>query len=229
MKSNPKESIAQLWILGFIAIMIALTVVFVGSIIYDYSWFSSISESATTNNTTSMILPFLLGMMALYTFTYKGYDKWDTLCTRLMAIGFTIVAMQPCISEFNNILPQIGISGVKPAISNLIHSIGAIVGFGSMIAWVGLCFTKSNDKITPNKRKRNKIYKTSAIIALLGILLFVLGPIFKINNYVWLAEFIILVPIGFSILVKAGLMFKDEVNRFTGKVIYETKAKIFSK
>ena len=45
-------------------------------------------------------------------------------------------------------------------------------------------------------------------------------PLSSAMKRFFLAEFIILVPIGFSILVKAGLILRDKVSRFTGKVLY---------
>ena len=41
-----------------------------GILVYNLPFFTSISESATTNNQTTMILPFGLGMMALFCYNY---------------------------------------------------------------------------------------------------------------------------------------------------------------
>lgn len=197
----------QLSVLGFVALTIAWFVVLAGNLGYGFSWFSSISESATTGNLTGQLLPYFLGMMSLFALCYKGYDKLDFWITKLMFVGFTIVSMQMCISPYNEMLPAIGLFAVAPTTSNMIHNIGAITGFGAMIYWISFCFTKSNkivSKQTKQKRIRNKIYQTCGILSCLGILWFVIGKYItpSLPN-IWIAEMLILTPCAIAVLVKA--------------------------
>lgn len=200
-----KISVGQLYVLGIIALSIGFGVVLDGILFYGYPFFNSISASATTHATTSVILPYLLGMMSLYLITYQGYDLWDTILTKIMAVGFGLVAMQPCLSSYDEMVPKIGLLAQSPSVSNIIHSTGAIFGFVSMIIWIGFCFTKSNSKKpTEQKNKRNRWYRGCALASTLGIVWFIIGDmIFPGFPNVWLAEEFILLPIGVAVLIKA--------------------------
>lgn len=211
--SSSKMSYTSLITLGFVAMLIGIGVVLDGCLVYNLPFFTSISASATTGLMTGMLLPFGLGMMALFFFNYRGYDKTDEILAKIMAIGFTIVAMFPCSSIYTNGVESIGLLGLNPHSSNLIHSIGAVVGFASMAYWVGFQMTKGvmDEDKTVMKKWRNAVYRICFTLICFGILWFAIGDmIYPGGPNVWIAEEIILIPAGFACLVKGGGLLKDK-------------------
>lgn len=214
-----KTSSNNLFILGLIGIAIGFLVLISGSL-YGYSYFVSISESATTPLTTSMILPFCLGAMSIFFFGYKGYDMLDVLLTKTMAVGAFVVAMCPCKSEFIT-SEKIGLFCLSVNASNILHHIGAVLLFGAFIFWVGVQFRKGKTFIdidrkekqyfTKQKEKRNDIYFWCSVISIFGVLLIILGALnlTYLNNYVWLGEVMILIPLSAAVIIKSGVILKD--------------------
>ena len=208
----------QLKFMGFIAIFIGPLVLFTTSVTYGLSFPKSISETATIANRTAAILPFCLGALALFALTYAivyAYDRLDKICSFGMASGFTVVAMQMCSSVYINVA-RVGLFGVIPRVSNIMHSIGAVVGFGSMIFWIMLCFRKSDrrrDLQTKEKQIRNKIYFYSGIAMILSLGLFILNSAGIFGDdfpVVFVAECAMLLFGGISCLIKGGLFLKDK-------------------
>jgi len=208
----------QLITMGFVAIFIGPLVLFTTSVTYKLCFPNSISETATISNRAGPILPFCLGALALFALTYAivyAYDKMDKIFTVGMASGFTMVAMQMCKSRYIE-FPRVGLLGVTPGVSHTLHMIGALVGFGSMIFWIMLCFRKSDkrkDLQTKEKQLRNKVYFYSgiAMILSLGVFIFDLIGVFGENfPTVFVAECAMLFIGGCACVIKGGLCFKDK-------------------
>jgi len=212
----------QLVTMGFIAIFIGPLVLFTTSVVHKLPFPNSISETATTANRAGAILPFCLGALALFALTYAivyAYDKTDKIFTAGMASGFTIVAMQMCSSDYILLDPdldRVGLFGVVPEISNTLHMVGAIAGFGSMIFWIMLCFRKSDkrkDLRTKEKHTRNNIYFYLGIAMILSLGLFILdlaGLFDESFPVVFVAECAMLLFGGVSCIIKGGLFLKDK-------------------
>ncbi|MCL2354370.1 MAG: hypothetical protein FWC68_00470 [Oscillospiraceae bacterium] len=201
----------QLRILGFIALLITPVVVIVSCVIYNFPFPSNISLTATMPNTVSPILPFCLGMLAIFSISYgliHNYNLAERLLLFIMGIGFTLVAIQPCYSQYIT-TEYVGVLHLTPSMSHLVHNIGALMGFSSMIVWVLFFFTKSDKpkyKQTREKRMRNFIYVISSLISTA----FLLFSLFKYHtSSVLITEFIILTFCGIAILIKGGLFLED--------------------
>lgn len=203
----------QLFIMGLLAIIIAPLVLFDTVIVYKLPFLNSISESGTIANQTSPILPIILGALAIFGLSYKS--KWnsrgDTLCTKVMAIGFLFVAMQMCGSDYV-IQNRVGVLGLSKEISNVVHSIGALIGFGALLIWQMFYFTKSGLNKSPEKVKRNKVYYTCSALSIIGIAIFIAGSLFNLPHYVFWAEFVLLTLAGISCIVKSEILpiFRDK-------------------
>ena len=131
-----------------------------------------------------------------------------------MAIGFLLVAFQMCGSDYV-IQDKVGVFGLSKELSNIVHSAGALIGFGALLVWQGVFFTKSSGNKTREKKIRNKIYYTCSILSVIGILIFIIGAIFDLAHYVFWAEFVILTLAGISCITKSEILniFRDkEVN-----------------
>lgn len=203
----------QLFIMGILAIIIAPLVLFDTVVIYGLPFLNSISESGTIANQTSPILPTILGSLAIFGFSYKS--KWssfgDSLCTKIMAIGFLLVAFQMCGSDYI-IQDKVGVFGLSKELSNIVHSAGALIGFGALLVWQGMFFTKSSGNKTREKKIRNKIYYTCSALSIIGILIFIIGAIFNLAHYVFWAELVILTLAGISCITKSEILniFRDK-------------------
>ena len=211
----------QLTTMGFVAIFIGPLVLFTTSVTYGLRFPYSISETATISNRAGAILPFCLGALALFALSYAivyAYDNMDKIFTAGMASGFTMVAMQMCSSKYIK-FPRVGLLGVSPDVSHILHMIGALVGFGSMIFWIMLCFRKSNkrkDLQTKEKKLRNQIYFYSgiAMVLSLGIFIFDLAGVFGKNfPTIFVAECAMLLIGGCACVIKGGLIFKDKADK----------------
>ena len=212
MDNSSKMSYTSLFFLGVVAITIGLGVVLDGICVYGLPFFTSISESATTPLKTSMLLPFGLGLMSLFFFNYRGYDRTDNILAKLMAIGFSVVAMQPCLSPYNQDFSAIGLFGVSPKMSNTLHNVGALMGFGAMWYWIMFQFTKGlmDEERTKMKRWRNRVYRGCGLAMLSGIAWFLIGEkVCLTAPNTWIAEELILIPAGIACLVKGGAFLKD--------------------
>lgn len=214
MKNNMYNR--QLFIMGILAIIIAPLVLFDTVIVYGLPFLNSISESGTIANQTSPILPTILGSLAIFGFSYKS--KWnsrgDNLCTKIMAVGFLLVAFQMCGSDYV-IQNRVGVFGLSKELSNIVHSVGALTGFGALLVWQLFFFTKSSGTKTREKVLRNKIYYACSTLSIIGILIFIIGAIFDLAHYVFWAEFVILTLAGISCITKSEILniFRDkEVN-----------------
>ena len=206
-----KSSHNSLKVLGYMGLSLGIFVVFIGTLFYKQNFFTSISESATYYG-TMYILPFVMGGMSVYFWGYQGYDYKDRICTKIMSIAAFLTAMFQCKSVYNTDVCKVGIIGLTPFYSNIIHLISAAALFISLIFWIGYLFRKSTGKPTVQKCHRNLVYAITSIIMLIGTLLFFLGYYRTSDKFpiVWLAEVMILIPASFAILIKSGALLKDK-------------------
>jgi hypothetical protein len=208
---SSKSSYLSMMFLAILAFVLGFAVTLDGMLVYNLPFFTSISESATTGPMTGMIMPFVLGGMFVYFVGYRGYDKIDRICAKIMGLGAFGVAMQLCYSDYLVNFKKVGLFGLSPNTSNIVHSVAAILLFATMIYWVGCRFTKGvgDDNITHMKKRRNKIYKTCALASLAGVVFFIVGPILGIKASVFISELLILLPLSLAIFTKAGGWLKD--------------------
>ena len=218
ISESQKGSINTLRMLGVFAVVTAIMVM-VETCIYHLEWytFGSISASATYYG-TAYLLPFLMGGMAVYFWGYFAYGEWkERTVTKTLAVLAFFVAMFQCETDFNRCKEQVGLLGVSPCVSNIIHTTSAILLFALLFVWIFFFFTKSDKKKeerTKEKNMRNSIFIGSAIIV---ALLAVVGTITAFNKQLPISHPIIfywetlaLIVAGFAIMVKGGLLLKDK-------------------
>ena len=162
---------------------------------------------------------FLTGILcavALFLFTYKGYNRGDHISAIIAGIGALATAIFPTDAVKGANCELI----TKPAssFSDTAHFVGATLFFVTLAYMSLFLFTKSNKKKEDRKkpkRNRNRVYITCGIIMLLAL---VFIPILKItaveriaNSYKleFCFETIALWAFGFSWLVKGETVFKD--------------------
>ncbi len=204
--------------MGFVALSLGPLTLFATMFVYRLPFLHSISESATIANQVSPLLPYCLGALALFSLTYAimhRYNDLDAMLTGCMFAGFTAVAMQMCRSPYIT-EDKVGLLGLSERVSNMVHDAGAIIGFGSMILWILMCFKQSDvpaAKRTREKRLRNNAYTALGMAMLASLLLFLLkdeglfAPDFPM---LFIVECLMLTFGGLACLLKGGFMLKDK-------------------
>jgi len=210
--------------LAWCSILLGFTVVAIGQFIYGLDTaFTSISASANYYG-TAYLLPFVLGCMAIFFWDYIGYAKIDRIVTKTMSVAAIFVAMFQCDEFGERSIPQkMGLFGVSPFWSNLIHIVAAVILFLSLIIWIICLFTLTRDEATgksvwkwkslsKDKKNRNRIYLLMGMIGLVG-LVFAVMSFCKVVDvpFIWFGEVIILFSGGIALLVKSGFrIFADK-------------------
>lgn len=151
------------------------------------------------------ITPFMiiLGMSSILLFCYKGYDKVDDILNTIAAACGLGICLFPCAATTDLF---VGTFQLPVAISDAIHMISAL-GFFGILAYNSLFqFTKGAVTPTPNKLKRNIIFRVCGIgmIASFILLPLVSYDIIKVPHVIWVIELIALTFFGISWLTKAN-------------------------
>ena len=210
--------------LAWCAILLGIAVVIIGQLIYGLNTaFTSISASANFYG-TAYLLPFVLGCMAIFFWDYIGYAKIDRIATKTMSVAAIFVAMFQCSEFGERSIPQkMGLFGLSPLWSNIIHSVAAVILFLSLIIWIIGLFTLTRDdktgksvwkwkSLSKEKKIRNGIYLLMGTSGIVG-LIFAVMSFCKATGVplIWLGEVIILISAGIALLVKSGLrIFADK-------------------
>lgn len=152
--------------------------------------------------------------VALFLIAYKGYDRRDQLATNLAGIFALCVAFFPTSPLENGCS---FLTRQDNPLRTTTHDIAAALFF-VILAYIALfLFTKSSGKKTPQKIRRNRVYRISGIIILAAIALVVLyyqvpflqSSLASFEPVFWL-EWIALVAFGVSWIVKGEFILKDQ-------------------
>lgn len=149
------------------------------------------------------VAPFMiiLGAASLFLFAYDGYTKADDIINTAAAICGLGICLFPCAATTE---PFIGTFQLPAALSNTIHMITAIGFFGILSYNSCFQFTRGVANPTPNKKKRNVIFRVCGIGMIASFLLIIPIFIFHIYGGTWFVETIALLLFGISWLTKAN-------------------------
>lgn len=183
------------------------------SLIFGYGWPDSISA---TYYIPPCITPFMiiLGMSSVLLFCYKGYDIVDDSLNTLAAVCGLGICLFPCAATTE---PFVGTFQIPTATSDFLHMISAI-GFFGILSYNSLFqFTKGIGIPTPNKLKRNIIFRVCGIGMICSFILLPLATcgIIRIPHIIWWIEMVALTFFGISWLTKANclkFLFADSGN-----------------
>lgn len=205
-----KQDRISLFVMGIVSILVGIVPQIQTLLFYkDYGLFPSISASATTTATTSMILPLGLGIVLLFCIVYKGYSNLDNWITNVIGIGMFFTVVQPVESRWTEELDKLGLFGLTPKISTIVHCIGAGVGFAAMVLWVMYLFTKGKNKT------RKIVYFILGFISLCALFALLehgmvgsMTATFDIQDslIVWILEAALLIPLGVALIIKSDLI-----------------------
>jgi len=163
----------------------------------------------------SVLVGILCGV-ALFLYSYKGYNNWDRISSNLacvFALGIAFFPTNVCDDcAYCNILGRNDNSW-----RNGVHYTSAALFFITLACMSLFLFTKTKNKgqMTKQKRKRNMIYKTCGYIMIIAIAFIASLQIHAVRNLLgpykptfWL-ESVALWAFGFSWLTKGEFLLKD--------------------
>lgn len=180
----------------------------------------SISATWYTNACTPFMI--ILGAASVLLMCYQGYEKIDDIINTATGIAGLGICLFPCsfikpdgtnylasLSETITLYANetcktilVGPFRVPMNISNIIHSVCAVIFFVLLAYNSIFLFTKSKGEMTKNKKIRNIIYRVCGV-GMIASFLILLLPDFYIK--VWLMEAIALFFFALSFLTKADI------------------------
>ena len=157
----------------------------------------SISATWYTNACTAFMI--ILGWASGLLICYKGYELIDDIlltCTGIAGFG---ICLFPC--SITDVHEKVGTFLIDSQVSDILHSIFAIVFFGLLAYNSIFLFTKSAGEISPRKRARNIIFIVCGIGMIASFALILL----PIPRKMWITEAVALFFFGVSFLTKANI------------------------
>lgn len=170
------------------------------------------SISATYYATSNILMIGVLGVVAFFLWTYKGYDIGDSFTCKLSASAALGILMFPCSCDAAG--DTTGILNISTNISNVFHCICAAILFGSFAYMIGFRFTKTGGpeiRATEKKITRNLIYRICAGIIAFFMFNQVITSLLNIGWMTIVNEAFMLWAFSFAWAVKANVFkkFKD--------------------
>ena len=187
-------------LIGILGMALPIIVV-VLSLAYGYGFPGSISA---TYFVPTCITPFMiiLGAAGILLVCYKGYTVFDNILNTIAGLAAWGVCLFPCAAQ----LGKIGTFQLDAYLSDSIH-MGCALTFFGILAYNSLFqFTKGSDNPTPQKKKRNIIFRICGIgmIASFILLPLVQYGVIDVPHVIWVIEFIALQFFGISWITKAN-------------------------
>jgi hypothetical protein len=153
----------------------------------------------------------ILFAIAVFMFTYQGYDRQDNIVGNVACSGAIGVALFPVAPATGGTLLQENLG--------MLHYLSATVFF-LMLAWFSLVlFRKTNPAVppTPEKLRRNRVYYVCGVVILAAIGMIALvklvpglqNTVFLTDDPVFWLEALAVVAFGFSWLVKGEAILAD--------------------
>lgn len=155
----------------------------------------------------------VLAAIAVFAFAYRGYDTKDNIAGDIAAVSALVVAFFPAGLENPD-------AEANPIIG-MIH-IGAALIFFLTLAYFSLVLfpkTDPNKPMSPQKKKRNKVYRLSGYVILGSLVLIGLYEFYLYERYISLQDYkpifwlesIAIVAFGLSWLTKGEAILADEI------------------
>ena len=159
----------------------------------------------------------IIAAFAYFLYSYRGYDKKDNRLTKIAALCAIGLALSP--TKYRDVFECSCVPNFGFGAQQTLHLVFAITFF-LVLTYISLFqFTKTNpnEPMTPQKKKRNKIYRICGWImfgSLAGIGLYYLCeymgdcPLVKFKP-IFVLESVALIAFGTSWLIKGEAFFKD--------------------
>lgn len=158
------------------------------------------SISATWYTNACTVFMIILGSASFLLISYKGYSLIDDILLTCSGIAGLGICIFPC--AVTSVHEKVGTFLIDNQVSNILHTVFAVLFFG-LLAYNSLfLFTKSAGEITEKKKARNIIFRVCGI-GMVASFVILLIPNFP--HKTWLMETVALFFFGISFLTKANI------------------------
>jgi hypothetical protein len=191
-------------IVGLLAVSL-VPVMVLGSFIFDHTHVIQISVSAYYHTSMRDLLIGIVCGISLFLLSYNGYTKHDSIFSKLAGLFALGIAFFPTSDTSD-----------KGDIISTLHYLTSGVFFAILAYMSVFLFTKSSGIMTPEKKKRNRIYRVCGIVMAASVIGIPIDSIPAVHNLVGflkptiILETIALVSFGISWLTKGEFILKDK-------------------
>jgi hypothetical protein len=175
-------------------------------------YFASISATHYFNS--SVLFEGLVFATGLFLMTYRGYDVKDRALSIVAGVGAILLVLFPCKPAEPMIQYPYNFLMLPLDLTNILHIIGGLAFFFSLFWVIMFQFTKTSNT-TPEKRRRNFVYRICAVTMVSSV---VLGRVLSALledptiGYFFIGESLALWSFGVAWLVKGEVLLRDGVN-----------------
>jgi hypothetical protein len=191
-------------ILGFLGISL-VPIMIIGSVAIDHTNHIEISVSAYYYTSMRNALVGILCGMSLFLLSYHGYERIDSIISKLaglFALGIAFFPTSPGDS--------------KDDLVSILHYVCSGIFFALLSYMSIFLFTKSSGHKTKEKKERDRIYRVCGIIMAVSVICIPLDGIPAIHNAIsflkptLIFETLALTSFGFSWLTKGEFLLRDK-------------------
>ncbi len=192
-------------IVGLLAISL-IPIMILGSFIFDHTRYIQISVSAYYHTSMRDPLVGIISGISLFLLSYNGYTRQDSIASKLAGLFALGIAFIPT-SETSD----------KSDLLSTLHYLTSGVFFAILAYMSIFLFTKSSGIITPEKKKRNRVYRVSGIVMAISVIGIPIDSIPAVHDLIGflkptiILETIALVSFGISWLTKGQFILRDRL------------------
>lgn len=204
-------------IVGWLGILLPIILIVFGTLLGDCVEIQS-SISAYFHTSMRDVFTIVVSAIALFLFAYRGYDMKDNMICTSAGIAALLVALCPTYIESPTLCMNHVQLETQRAIIGDIHFAAAVTFFMLIMVMTMGQFTQSDKQKTPQKIRRNRLYKICGMIIFFA--LFAIGiyfsflkeklPLLEAYKPVFWLETIALWALGIAWLVKGEALLKDK-------------------
>lgn len=192
-------------VIGWLGIALS-PVMILGNFILDHTHVPQVSLSAYYYTSMRNEFEGIICGIAMFLISYHGYTKQDSVFSKIAGVAALGIAFF-ATSE----------TSAKGDVSSILHYITAGIFFTALSYMSVFLFTKSTAPVmTPQKIKRNRVYRACGIIMAVNIAFVPFDDLPAIHNAIGflkptlVVETIALVAFGISWLTKGEFLLKDK-------------------
>ncbi|HTJ14114.1 MAG TPA: hypothetical protein VL547_18880, partial [Dinghuibacter sp.] len=191
-------------VVGLLALTL-VPVLVLGSFILDPPPTLQISVSAYYYTSMRNVLEGVICGIAMFLMSYAGYTKADSIISKLSGLFALGIAFLPTSDTSS-----------KGDLISILHYSSAAVFFTLLSYMSAFLFTRSSGTMTPEKKKRNRVYRVCGIILAISVAGIPIDGIPWVHERIiflkptLILETVALVAFGVSWLTKGELILKDQ-------------------
>ncbi|TKK66035.1 DUF998 domain-containing protein [Ilyomonas limi] len=180
-------------------------VMVVGSFIFDHTNEIQVSVSAYYHTNMRNALVGIVCGISLFLLSYNGYTWEDAWASKLAGVFALGIAFLPTSA-----------TGDKSDIISTLHYITSGIFFAILAYMSIFLFTRSAGNMTPQKKKRNRVYRICGVIMTVCVIGIPVSGIPAIHDHIksirptLILEFLALTAFGISWLTKGEFILEDK-------------------